>query len=416
MAKLQPVRGTHDLLSDDIRRHQHIIEQFRRIAERYTYTQIDTPIFEFTEVFNRTLGETTDVVTKEMYTFDDRSGDSLTLRPEFTAGIARAFISNGLSQNLPLKLYAYGPMFRHERPQKGRQRQFHQLDVEILGVAEPQADIEVIALGAQLLDTLGLAGKVTLELNTLGDSESRIAYRDVLVDYFNDSRDRLSEEAQERLERNPLRILDSKDKRDREVVAGAPAISDHLNEASADFFASVRTGLDQLGIAYQLNEQLVRGFDYYTHTAFEFTTELLGAQSAVLAGGRYDGLIGTMGGPATPGIGWGSGIERLAMLIDEPPAVDRPVVIVPVGDRAAKEGLTLLQELRHAGIAADMGAKGNVGKRMKQANKANARYVVLMGDDELDAGVVTLRDLDGGEQQQVARGDLMAALSGGDAA
>jgi histidyl-tRNA synthetase len=416
MAKLQPVRGTHDLLSDDIRRHQHIIEQFRRIAERYTYTQIDTPIFEFTEVFNRTLGETTDVVTKEMYTFDDRSGDSLTLRPEFTAGIARAFISNGLSQNLPLKLYAYGPMFRHERPQKGRQRQFHQLDVEILGVAEPQADIEVIALGAQLLDTLGLAGKVTLELNTLGDRESRIAYRDVLVDYFNDSRDRLSEEAQERLERNPLRILDSKDKRDREVVAGAPAMSDHLNEASADFFASVRTGLDQLGIAYQLNEQLVRGFDYYTHTAFEFTTELLGAQSAVLAGGRYDGLIGTMGGPATPGIGWGSGIERLAMLIDEPPAVDRPVVIVPVGDRAAKEGLTLLQELRHVGIAADMGAKGNVGKRMKQANKANARYVVLMGDDELDAGVVTLRDLDGGEQQQVARGDLMAALSGGDAA
>ncbi len=411
MAKLQPVRGTHDLLPADARRHQHIIAVFREIAELYNYGQIETPIFEFTDVFDRSLGETTDVVTKEMYTFNDRSGDSLTLRPEHTAGIARAFISNGLAQNLPLKFYSHGPMFRHERPQKGRQRQFHQLDVEILGVGEPQADIEVIALGAHLLESLGLKDKVTLELNTLGDTDSRQAYRDVLVEYFSDRKADLSEEAQDRLGRNPLRILDSKDRSDQAVVANAPAMSAHLNAASIEFFASVVDGLDALGIAYQRNEQLVRGFDYYTHTAFEFTTELLGAQSAVLAGGRYDGLIESMGGQPTPGIGWGSGIERLAMLLDVAPEADRPVVIVPVGDAAAREGLLLLQELRRAGVTADMGARGNVGKRMKQANKANANYVILLGDDEMASGVVTLRDLDGGDQSEIARGAIVGHLS-----
>jgi histidyl-tRNA synthetase len=411
MAKLQPVRGTHDLLPADARRHQYIIAVFREIAELYNFGQIETPIFEFTDVFDRSLGETTDVVTKEMYTFEDRSGDSLTLRPEHTAGIARAFISNGLAQNLPLKFYSHGPMFRHERPQKGRQRQFHQLDIEILGVAEPQADIEAIALGAHLLDSLGLNDKVTLELNTLGDTDSRQAYRDVLVEYFADHKADLSEEAQDRLGRNPLRILDSKDKRDRAVVAGAPDMSAHLNAQSIDFFAAVTQGLDALGIAYQRNEQLVRGFDYYTHTAFEFTTELLGAQSAVLAGGRYDGLIESMGGQPTPGIGWGSGIERLSMLLDTAPEAVRPVVIVPVGDDAAQQGLLLLQELRKAGVTADMGAKGNVGKRMKQANKANAAFAILMGDDEIEKGVVTLRDLDGGDQSEVARDAIVGQLS-----
>ena len=411
MAKLQPVRGTHDLLPADARRHQYIIAIFREIAELYNYGQIETPIFEFTDVFDRSLGETTDVVTKEMYTFNDRSGDSLTLRPEHTAGIARAFISNGLAQNLPLKFYSHGPMFRHERPQKGRQRQFHQLDVEILGVAEPQADIEVIALGAHLLESLGLKEKVTLELNTLGDTDSRQAYRDVLVEYFSDRKADLSEEAQDRLGRNPLRILDSKDRGDQAVVANAPAMSAHLNAASIEFFVSVVDGLDALGIAYQRNEQLVRGFDYYTHTAFEFTTELLGAQSAVLAGGRYAGLIESMGGQPTPGIGWGSGIERLAMLLDVAPEADRPVVIVPVGDAAAREGLLLLQELRRAGVTADMGARGNVGKRMKQANKANAKHVILLGDDEIANGVVTLRDLDGGDQSEIERGAIVSHLS-----
>jgi histidyl-tRNA synthetase len=411
VAKLQPVRGTHDLLPEEARRHQHVIGTFRELAERYGYGQIETPIFEFTEVFDRSLGETTDVVTKEMYTFQDRGGDSLSLRPEPTAGIARAFISGGLAQHLPLKFYAYGPMFRHERPQKGRLRQFHQLDIEVLGVPEPQADIEVIALGAHLLEVLGVRQKVTLELNTLGDTESRTAYRDVLVDYFSGYEASLSEDSRMRLKRNPLRILDSKDEGDRKIIANAPQMGDYLNQASKDFFRKVQDGLDALGQAYTVNDRLVRGFDYYTHTAFEFTTTLLGAQSAVIGGGRYDHLIEYMGGPSTAGIGWGCGIERLVMLLDEPPPAERPVAVIPVGDADA-EALVLVQQLRRGGVTADMAFRGNVGKRMKQANKVNARIAVLVGGDELARGAFAVRDLDTGEQVEVARDRIVAHLGG----
>ena len=412
MAKLQPVRGTHDLLPDEARRHQYVIAAFRDLAERYGYGQIDTPIFEFTEVFDRSLGETTDVVTKEMYTFQDRGGDSLSLRPEPTAGIARAFISGGLAQHLPLKFYAYGPMFRHERPQKGRLRQFHQLDIEVLGVPEPQADIEVIALGAHLLEVLGVRQKVTLELNTLGDTESRTAYRDVLVEYFSSHEASLSEDSRMRLQRNPLRILDSKDEGDRKIVAGAPQMGDYLNQISQDFFGKVKAGLDALGQAYTVNDRLVRGFDYYTHTAFEFTTTLLGAQSAVIGGGRYDHLIEYMGGPSTAGIGWGCGIERLVMLLDEPPAPERPVAVIPVGADGEEAALVLTQQLRRAGVKTDLAFRGNVGKRMKQANKANACKAVLVGGDELARGMVAVRDLDTGEQSEVAREEVVAHLGG----
>ena len=412
MAKLQPVRGTHDLLPDEARKHQHVIAAFRDLAERYGYGQIDTPIFEFTEVFDRSLGETTDVVTKEMYTFQDRGGDSLSLRPEPTAGIARAFISGGLAQHLPLKFYAYGPMFRHERPQKGRLRQFHQLDIEVLGVPEPRADIEVIALGAHLLEVLGVRQKVTLELNTLGDTESRTAYRDVLIGYFSGHEASLSEDSRMRLKRNPLRILDSKDEGDRRIVAGAPQMGDYLNQVSKDFFQKVKDGLDALGQAYTVNDRLVRGFDYYTHTAFEFTTTLLGAQSAVIGGGRYDHLIEYMGGPSTAGIGWGCGIERLVMLLDEPPAPERPVAVIPVGADGEAEALVLTQQLRRAGVKTDLAFRGNVGKRMKQANKVNARIAVLVGGDELARGVVAVRDLDSGEQTEVAREKVVAQLGG----
>ena len=410
MAKLQPVRGTHDLLPDDARRHQRVIAVFRNLAERYGFVPIDTPIFEFTEVFDRTLGETTDVVTKEMYTFTDKGGDSLSLRPEPTAGIARAFISGGLAQHLPLKFYTNGPMFRHERPQKGRLRQFHQLDVEVLGVAEPQADIEVIALGAHLLDELGLSDRVTLELNTLGDAESRKAYRDVLVDYFTGHREALSEDSHDRLARNPLRILDSKDQGDRAIIENAPRMDEHLNEASTTFFAQVRDGLDRLNIPYVLNDKLVRGFDYYTHTAFEFTTEFLGSQGTVIGGGRYDHLIEFMGGPSTPGIGWGSGIERLVMLLDEPPAPERPVFVIPVGGEGQAPALALTQTLRHAGVKTDMGFRGNLKKRLDRAGKANARAAVLIGGDELSRGVVTVRDLDSGAQQEMTPEAVAAHL------
>ena len=410
MAKLQPVRGTHDLLPADSRRHRHVVEVFRGVAECFGFGEIATPIFEFTEVFTRTLGETSDVVTKEMYSFTDRGGDDITLRPEYTAGIARAFISGGLRKDLPLKFHGHGPMFRYERPQKGRLRQFHQLDVEILGVAEPLADIEVIALGAQLLDELGVVADTELELNTLGDPESRAAYRAALVDYFSGHRAALSADSLDRLERNPLRILDSKDEGDRAVIADAPVMSDYLNPASADFFARVTAGLDRLAIAYRLNPRLVRGLDYYTHTAFEFATTKLGAQGAVLAGGRYDGLIEAMGGPPTPGIGWAAGIERLAMLIAAPPAATRPIAVIPVDGEAEAEALELTHRLRREGFTVDLGYRGNLQRRMKRANKLGASAALILGEDERARGAATLRDLDTGEQVLVPLPELTGRL------
>ncbi|MFA6022337.1 MAG: histidine--tRNA ligase, partial [Rhodospirillales bacterium] len=328
MSGLQPVRGTHDLLPEDSRRHRFVEETAFSIAKRYGYGEIVTPIFEFTEVFSRTLGETSDVVTKEMYTFADRSGDSITLRPEGTAGVARAFISGGLTQSLPLKVMYRGPMFRHERPQKGRLRQFHQVGCELLGVEGPQADIEVISMAWRILQGLGLGDKVQLEINSLGDAESRAAYRSALIAYLEPMRLTLSEESQARLEKNPLRVLDSKDEEDKRVVAQAPVMSDCMTPAAKEFFDQVINGLTALGIPFVINPKLVRGLDYYCHTAFEFTTTALGAQGTVLAGGRYDGLIGQMGGPATPGIGWAAGVERLAMLVEDLPVLDRPVSLI----------------------------------------------------------------------------------------
>lgn len=419
MSSLQPVRGTHDLLPEDMRRHRRVTEVARRVAGLYGFHEMATPIFEFTEVFRRTLGDTSDIVTKEMYTFimggeragREEEGASITLRPENTAGVARAFISGGLAQQVPVKVFYAGPMFRHERPQKGRQRQFHQFGVELIGVPRPLADIEVIACGAQILDTLGLAEAVTLELNTLGDPESRSAYREALVAYFSDHREALSEDSRNRLTRNPLRILDSKDEGDRRLVAGAPLFEDYLNSESLDFFAAVREGLDSLGIDYILNPRLVRGLDYYCHTAFEFTTDRLGAQGAVLAGGRYDGLIEAMGGPATPGVGWASGVERLVMLLNEDIPAPRPVVVVPVGEAAQATALRVTQDLRRAGVVVELGYSGNLKKRLQRANRMNARAAVMLGEEELAAGGATLRDLDSGEQELVSLESLTERLS-----
>ena len=410
MASLQPVRGTHDLLPEDARRARHVTDTGRTIAETYGYEEAATPIFEFSDVFARTLGETSDIVTKEMYTFTDKGGDSITLRPEGTAGIARALISGGLSQNLPLKFFYAGPMFRYERPQKGRLRQFHQIGVELLGVADPIGDVEVIALGTAILDALGVQGNTTLELNTLGNTESRSAYRDVLIAYFSDHQSDLSAESQDRLERNPLRILDSKNEGDRRIVAGAPEFDDSLDAESRDFFAAVCAGLDALGIPWQRNSRLVRGLDYYCHTAFEFTTDALGAQSAVLAGGRYDGLVEQMGGPSTPGVGWASGIERLSMLIGEGPARTRPIAVIPLGDAAEEIGLKLTDRLRRAGVSVDLGYRGKMKQRMKRANNINARAAVIIGDDELEQSSATVRDLDSGEQELVPLDDLQNRL------
>lgn len=411
MSSLKPVRGTHDLLPEAMRAHRRVSDTAREIAERYGYEEMATPIFESSDVFRRTLGDTSDIVTKEMYTFETKGGEEITLRPENTAGVARCFISEGLAQAVPLKFFYSGPMFRHERPQKGRQRQFHQIGIETIGVATPQADIEVIAAGARILAELGLEDSTALQLNTLGDPESRAAYRDALVEYFSQHIGSLSAESQDRLKRNPLRILDSKNEGDRTIVAGAPSFADYLNEESRSFFDQVKSGLSALGISFELNERLVRGLDYYTHTAFEFTTTKLGAQDAVMAGGRYDGLIQTMGGPNTAGVGWAAGMERLVMLCGEAPAARRPIALVPLGDGAEAKALPLAETLRADGLRVDVGYSGNLGRRMKRANRLNAVAAVLIGDDELAKDVATVRDMDGGDQMEVPLAQLPEWLS-----
>jgi histidyl-tRNA synthetase len=401
MQPLQPARGTQDLLPAAARRHRRVKERARAIAELYGFAEIATPIFEFTEVFSRPIGETTDIVAKEMYTFTDRGGEELTLRPENTAGVVRAVLSNGLVQHAPLKFFYDGPMFRYERPQKGRFRQFHQVGAELIGVAQPQADIEVIALGSRILDALGVRARTVLEINTLGDLESRATYREALISYFSAHVSQLSEDSRRRLERNPLRIFDSKEEADQQITAGAPPFAEYLNRPSRDFFAAVCDGLDRLGIGCRINPRLVRGLDYYTHTAFEFITEDLGSQGTVMGGGRYDGLVEVMGGPAMPGVGWAAGIERLAMLIAEPPAPPRPIAVVPIGEPGEALALILAETLRGAGCPVDLGYSGNLQRRMRRANRINARAAVLIGEDEAARNVVTLRDLDSGEQSEV---------------
>ncbi len=410
MSKLQPVRGTRDICGDDARRFSQVVDIFKSVAGRFGFREIATPLFEFSEVFRRTLGETSDVVSKEMYSFIDRGGDEITLRPEYTAGIARAYLSGGMQQEGVVKLYAYGPMFRYERPQKGRYRQFHQLDVEILGAPEPQADVEIIALGQQLLEEMGLASQATLHLNSLGDPESRQAYRVALVAYFDGNKDTLSKDSLARLSRNPLRILDSKDEGDQKLVANAPVMVDYLNETSRDFITSVKRGLDILGIEYTDNPKLVRGLDYYCHTAFEFITNDLGAQGTVIGGGRYDGLIEQMGGPATAGVGWAAGIERLGMLLSDVPEGPRPVALIPLGEAAEEKALKIASQLRKAGRTVDMAFRGKLKKRLSRANKQNARYAIILGENELAKGQAIIRDLDEGSQREVPLEGLLAAL------
>ena len=365
------------------------------------FEEIETPIFEFTEVFARNLGDTSDIVTKEMYCFEDRGGESLTLRPEGTAGAIRAFVSNGMQQNLPLKLYYQGPMFRYERPQKGRQRQFTQFGVELLGADTPQADVEVIAMAYEFLEKLGLQGQVTVEINSLGDTESRNTYREKLVNYLRQYYDELSEDSKNRLERNPLRVLDSKEECDKIVVENAPLYADSLNEASRTFFAKVLAGLDRLGIKYRVNNRLVRGLDYYTHTVFELVTDKLGAQGTVLAGGRYDGLVEQMGGGAVAGIGWACGVERLAMLLENAAETPRPVAVIPVNDEVNEAAMEIAQKIRLAGMRVEQGYSGNMKKRMIKANKVNSRVAVIIGPDELAEGKAAVKNLDSGEQKIV---------------
>jgi histidyl-tRNA synthetase len=406
----QPIRGMQSLLGEDADRLAAVVAAFDRVRRLYGFKRVEVPVLEDTAVFARTIGETTDVVSKEMYSFTDRSGDPVTMRPEFTAGIARAYLSEGWQQYAPLKVATHGPAFRYERPQKGRFRQFHQLDAEVIGAGEPAADVEILALGDQLLKELGIGG-VTLQLNTLGDSETRERWRSALVEHFRSSADRLSEDSRDRLERNPLRILDSKDPADRPIADAAPAIDDFLTAEASDFFAKVTAGLDAAGVQWTRNPRLVRGLDYYRHTAFEFVTDRLGAQGAVMAGGRYDGLIESLGGPHTPAVGWAAGIERLGALIDAPDPERPSVVVVPLGERAELAAEGILAGLRRDGVAADMAYRGNMKKRMSRANASGAKYALIIGDDELDRGEAQLKDLASGDQRAVSLDRLADAIA-----
>jgi histidyl-tRNA synthetase len=407
---LQPDRGTRDLLAKEQRAHRHVIDTASRIAALYGFAEWSTPIFEETAVFARTLGETSDVVSKEMYTFQDRGGDSITLRPEGTAGVCRALVSNGLTQSLPQKVFYAGPMFRYERPQKGRYRQFHQIGLELIGPAEPMADAEVIACGYRILYELGLEGNVKLQLNTLGDTQSRADYRNELVAYFNLARGRLSEDSLLRLDRNPLRILDSKDEGDRAIVAQAPTIEAFLSIGARKFWNDLQEYLKAFGIAFEPNWRIVRGLDYYSHTAFEFVTDALGAQGTVLAGGRYDGLVAEMGGPPTPAVGWAAGVDRLALLLKSI-ADEKPLVtVVPAEGFPEKRAVHELQILRAGGIRSEMAYSGNVKKRMQRANRAGARFAVILNDATVERDIAQLKDLTDGSQVDIHLSDLPAKL------
>ena len=383
MAKTpQAIRGTQDIFGADAEAFAFVVEAFERVRKLYRFRRVEMPVFEKTEVFSRAIGETTDVVSKEMYSFDDRGGESLTLRPEFTAGIARAFLSNGWQQHAPVKLATHGPLFRYERPQKGRYRQFHQIDAEIIGAGEPQADVELLAMADQLLKELGITG-VTLHLNTLGDGDSREAWRAALVEYFLGVKDELSEDSQERLEKNPLRILDSKDRRDRAFVADAPKIDQFLSDDARAFFGAVTSGLDAAGVKWQRAESLVRGLDYYRHTAFEFIPDegseaagKLGSQSTILGGGRYDGLMESLGGAPTPAVGWAAGIERLAMLVGDRAEPNADAIVVVENDGAMDAAIAALGTLRRGGLTAELFASGSSRKRFDKAVKAGAEAIV----------------------------------------
>jgi histidyl-tRNA synthetase len=393
------IRGTQDIFGEEQRRFARVLEAFEHVRRLYAFQRVDIPVFEATAVFARSLGETTDVVSKEMYTFEDRGGDSITLRPEFTAGIARAYIGNGWQQYAPLKLATSGAVFRYERPQKGRFRQFHQIDAEVIGAAEPAADVELLTFADQLLHELGIADGVTLQLNTLGDAETRDAWRTALVAHFEQHRGELSEDSLTRLEKNPMRILDSKDPRDRPIADAAPDIDAYLTNEAGGFFEAVTKGLDAAGVNWTRNARLVRGLDYYRHTAFEFVTDRLGAQGTVLAGGRYDGLVEALGGPSTPGVGWAAGVERLAMLIEEPSETDDLIAVVSENRDLDLSAMSFGAALRRAGFRTELVITGNPKKRFDKVRKFDPAYIV-----SLDR-----RNDQNGVGQQLVRGDAATA-------
>ena len=393
MEKLRTVRGVHDLLPNELHKHHIVVNAGLEISDKYNYSQIEIPIFEFSEVFKKPLGKSSDIVTKENYIFKDRSEDELMLRPEGTSGVVRAFLNAGLVQDLPQRFSYCGPMFRYERPQKGRLRQFKQLGVECIGLSNPMADIEVISLGHDFLDKLNILDNISLKINSLGDFNSRKNYRDSLVNYLRDYQSKLSKESLKRLTINPLRILDSKNEEDKKIIQNAPSIFEYLNVDSKNRFEDVCKGLDHLNIKYQIDKNLVRGLDYYCHTAFEFITNELGSQGTVLAGGRYDGLSKILGGPDLPGVGWAAGIERLALMVHSEFVNKTDIVLVGQSENFNYLLLPIMKKLVRQGIKAEIIYDGNLSKKFKRANKINASHALILGEEEIDKNLIKFKDL-----------------------
>jgi histidyl-tRNA synthetase len=416
-AIIQPVRGMNDILPDRAALWERVERAATEVFAAYGYQRIRLPVLERTELFSRSIGELTDIVEKEMYTFADRNGDSITLRPEATAGVVRAGLSNGLLHNQQQRLWCSGPMFRRERPQKGRYRQFHQLSVEALGFDGAEIDVELIAMSARLWRELGLQS-ARLLLNSLGTPACRVAYREALRDYFGAYRDQLDADSLRRLERNPLRILDSKVPSTQALVAGAPQLPDYLDAASAEHFGGVQSMLGAIDVPFELDTRLVRGLDYYTHTVFEWCTDRLGAQSAICSGGRYDGLVEQLGGRPTPAVGWALGIERVVELLEAEAGVSPPAVgdvyFVCLGPEARREAVTLAEWLRGQlpalRLIVDLGG-GGIRAQMKRADRSGAAYALILGQDELAAGQILLKSLrDEAVQQPLAKASLAVAL------
>ncbi len=403
---LKRVRGTEDLKEEPQQKHNFIVETARKVADRFCFQEISTPVFEFTEVFSRILGEGSDIVNKEMFTFKNRNNESLTLRPEGTAGVARHFITENLHQHLPLRFFYQGPMFRYERPQKGRLRQFHTIGVELLGEDMPRGDIECISLAWLFFKKLKIETELTLEINSIGDLESRNQHKSALLAYLKPLKNKLSDDSKRRLKTNPLRILDSKDEQDREIIQASPPLQDFLNRRSKAFFTEVLDGLKSLNIPWKLNPHLVRGLDYYNHCVFEFkaNSEKLGAQNTVLAGGRYDRLIEIMakGGERVHGVGWGAGIERICFLIEKLPSLQRAIALVPLGESAEKSAIKLAWALRQEGFTVfHPRSTGNLGKKMKRASQMNAKYALIFGPEEIKNNTLSIKNLDKKSQDSI---------------
>ena len=410
MKNLRTVRGVNDLFPEIVDKHNYIKEEGSKICKNFCYQEIDIPIFEFADLFIKPLGETSDIVTKENYIFNDRSNNTLMLRPEGTAGIVRAIINAGLTQSLPQRLYYYGPMFRYERPQKGRLRQFHQFGVELLGIESFLGDVEVIKLGYAFLRKFNLLNKTVLHVNSLGDIESRLKYRNEIISYFEKYKNDLSQESRIRLLKNPLRILDSKDANDKDIIEGAPEFSNFLNFNSKEYFENVCKSLEALQIPFSIDQKLVRGLDYYSHTTFEFKTGSLGAQDTILAGGRYDGLSKMISNFNIPGVGWAAGIERISLMIQRKYSFAPDVILIAHSDKINLKILKLYDQLLENNIKTEMLYSGSLNKKLKRANKVSAKFAIIVGENELKNKLVMLKNLESGEQELIKFDTLIKKL------